>query len=205
MPLSERKWEPVSVFEVLGRFLFAERGRWPLTPRQRNAAEDKNSRDPKLNRIRWRAIFERRCALLLEIPPDTQWFRVGPIDLEDIGEFRIIARCGWDVYASPSYTINETLNNINFQVDPGKTVRSMASCISHSHLDRSSIFFAHSKKGPFSVLEGNKRWCAVALSKRGEEILQDHILIYVGLSPNLCSWHCEDDIRYLIAQGPYCE
>lgn len=205
MPLSERKWEPVSVFEVLGRFLFAERGRWPLTPRQRNAAEDKDFHDPKLNRIRWRAIFEWRRALLLEIPPDTQWFRVGPIDLEDIGQFRIIARCGWDQYARPNYTIDETLRKINFEVDPGLMVRSMASSITSSSLDRSSVFFGHSKGGPFTMLEGNKRWCAVALSKRAEEILHNDVLIYVGLSPNLCSWHCEDDIRYLIAQGPYCE
>jgi hypothetical protein len=203
----------VAVHEVFATFCRSERdritgfldhlearGALPETEANalRTAVEHPDAESPLLHHLRMRAVYVLRAPLLGEIPPDTRWYAVSHLEREHLGELLVISRCGWD---KPSH---------------GNELDAVAACeaveagpVHPENWDRRLILWAHSRRGPFTILEGNHRLVAL---RAASTIPPLHVEVLVGLSPSPCLLHRQDAARPLLyglwnpalfPQGPY--
>jgi hypothetical protein len=91
-------WRPILIHEVVAEFLLSERHKPAklLPPESMTVVDKPNTHDPIGNHFRLRLLYYFRCFLIAEIPPDTQWFEVRYLTDHELGELRVIGRCGWD-------------------------------------------------------------------------------------------------------------
>lgn len=160
-------------------------------------------------------ILRRRAPLLGALPKDTSWFKVS-ITKEDLGSLKVInSDIGWEIVSDYSGDIDHIVQNLSkFLKNPpplpnrvlpsGITLEQYVSGLIESlhkfrinagnkGLNLTLILISSTKKGPFTILEGNHT--AVGLYFR---YFIDHPKLsypthdsYVGISSsmNKCLWY----------------
>jgi hypothetical protein len=122
-----------------------------------------------------------RAQLLGEIPPDTRWHCVRSVRLSDhIDELRVIRSADWiDKNAAPGD--DRRLSRV-----AAWRAKQMTDA---PHQWAPPILWGHSRRGPFTIIEGNNRLTALAHNEPNSSV---PIMTYIGLSDVPCFWH-EDD------------
>src|SRR5258708_30257062 len=94
MALADCQWVPISIHEMALQFLRAERHKFPVDLHPR--IDTPQIQDPLENHLRIWMLYRIRAALIGEVPPDTQWYRVSDLTDNELDELLVIARCGCD-------------------------------------------------------------------------------------------------------------
>jgi hypothetical protein len=137
--------------------------------------------DPIQNRTRLRLFYVARAACFVEIPPDTQWFRVERFTHDDIGSLYAINRRDWRSKADGNELVSVAKRKlIPLRQDP-------------VHWEP-PILWGHQSEGPFTILEGNSRLVAYVNSGRTDL----NISVLIGLSGLPSYWHVPDDAAPLM-------
>jgi hypothetical protein len=127
---------------------------------------------------------------MVEIPPDTKWYEVRGVTDDELSQLRNVNYADFNGIAAQ----NELL-----QIAPNKHIVEQRR---NQVIEEKSppanweppILWGHTKEGPFTIIEGNKRLIAYAASGRAEL----NISVLVGLSPMRCHWHLSDQASFLM-------
>jgi hypothetical protein len=174
--LSSERWHAANAAEVVIAFLKAERHRSSryglhLTREQNRLIDSPNLRDQIGNgeRLSLLRTSFRRAPLWDAIPSNTEWYRIEYLRYSHLSELLVISDKSWLNFAS---RIPKEMTEPERWAPP--------------------ILWAHSKEGPFTVLEGNNRinWVAAKRYSRLE------LAVLVGVSPDICSLHWPDLMRW---------
>jgi hypothetical protein len=131
------------------------------------------------NERRRELLCRRRGRLLMYVPDSTEWFEVRYLEEPHLHQLRAINFRSWN---SPGVDKNELPKvarriRIPLQAAPSEWA--------------SPILWGHTRRGPFTVLEGNNRLTAYAGARSRQRL---HIPVYVGLSRDPCCWHLPDHL-----------
>jgi hypothetical protein len=131
-----------------------------------------------------------RNVFLVEIPPDTKWYEVRNLTDEDLNELHVV-----------------NYHDFNDPKDQNELVKVVArkAAVEQKRQEKIEargpptdwdppILWGHTKAGPFTIIEGNKRLIAYAAS--GQTGMDVPVLI--GLSPMRCHWHTLDNATFLM-------
>jgi len=192
MPLATMQWTRVSVHAVVLAWLRAERGRLgellSATPEMiwlsglRALLDQAHLDNAEENRARLRLLYMIRNLFMIEIPPDTEWYKVQNLTDNEVDELRAINSSDW---------VSPADKNELRRVAGRKTLTLDAAPSSWE----TPILWSHDRNGPFTILEGNNRLTAYTAS--GQHGLLN-IPVFVGLSPLACIWHILDNCRPLM-------
>src|SRR5262245_22025454 len=175
--LSHQRWTSVSFHHVRLAFLRAEWHKIPGSSQATRFLIDRPDLTSHIDNERRRCLLEEhRAPLLRHVPHDTSWFEVNHLFPNHLEELLVIGRCGWD---SP---------------DDGNQLALVAKRCPRPlqdlpHTWAQPIFWGHSRRGPFTILEGNNRLVALAGST---PIPEFQLSLYIGLSSAPCRWHLPD-------------
>lgn len=194
-------WEKVAIDEVICSFLKSEYEKTPtivFSKEELNLINNPDFNDNIENQEREGLLLHklRRRPLWDKIPKDTEWWRVGPIDLQLMKRIHVIDKPGggWTDLFEPDSSLEAVVRNLH--QDSKKNIkinRIMDSLRGDPQIiNNSTILFSHSKNGHFTIIEGNHRWCALMLHAKRGKILKSKIYSYVGISRENCHWHFED-------------
>jgi hypothetical protein len=140
-----------------------------------------NLDDAQENRARLRLLYQARIRFVVEVPPDTVWFRVENLVYADLNEIYAVNYPGWTDPADNNELLKVGLRKqLPMTTPPSQW--------------EEPILWGHENTGPFSILEGNHRLAAYAGSGRTDL----DIPVVIGLSPMACVWHVFDKAHVLI-------
>jgi O-antigen/teichoic acid export membrane protein len=156
------------------------------SPRFDNAGE---------NAKRRALFFIRHLSLWRELPRGTEWFEV-EVRPENLGQIRVFPRALWRKFARGNYAfpaVAEHLRTFRGRNPAEKRflakISSMREQLRQDDTDPGAVLLIGlSKSEPFTILDGNHRLMAAALSS--PETLQK-LRFYCGLSPKMrmCCWY----------------
>jgi hypothetical protein len=169
--LADQHWTQTSIHEVVAAFLQAERHAFDFIPRWLPVVDNPNLDDPIQNQKRLRLLYLKRAQLMLEVPPDTQWWNVEYLLESDIDNLFTAARFGAP-WCGQKLSDRDHFENGVLKSDPADWKR--------------VILWGHERTGPFVILEGNHRLMAYARTSSKPPL---RIPVYVGLSKCFCFWH----------------
>jgi len=179
MSLRTGTWTPASIHNVVAEFIASEPNRYTGLPSAWQAVIDHpDTTDPRQNHLRLRLLYYARLELMAEIPPDTTWHEVHALTEHDLGDLRIMARCGWD---TPSDRNELLLAARRLPKEPLRAVPSSW---------KKPILWGHDVHGPWTILEGNHRLMAYAANDMPAPL---SVPVLLGLSPTPCLWHLPDE------------
>src|ERR1700722_9505349 len=97
MAFINKQWIQISIHEVVLEFLRGERDRFAFYPPWHSVIDNPNLDDPAENHKRLRLLYLVRGVFMIEIPPDTTWWKV-QLTEQEIGELYVSARHNteWD-------------------------------------------------------------------------------------------------------------
>lgn len=183
MSLASKMWTPASLHEVVLAWLQAERhevarrvqGSWaPLL-------DVPDLSDAGHNRERLRMMYAIRSAFFLEIPPDTQWYRVENLTDAELSELSLVNHA----------TVTDNANTCDLLKAAPQLNWPLKAPVSNWN---APILWGHSTAGPFTILEGNHRLAAYVNSRQtGLDIP-----VFAGLSMIACIYHRPDNSGPLI-------
>ena len=182
MRLEGMDWTKSSAHRVVLEWLRAERSKFedfrdgPDRTRALALIESGNLDAPVENHERLRYLFFIRRPMWPEIPPDTEWFEVRALTRESFSELHVIRFVGWDDARDANELAAVAARH------PIALTKSPAEW-------NTPILFGHTKAGPFTILEGNKRLIALAGAGASADF---SIPVIVGLSPTPCFFHAFD-------------
>ena len=175
--LATEIWEPVTIDHVHLAFFRSEFAKLPgRIVGDEDLAQHPDVSDPIQNRRRQTLLYGWRKPLLERIPASTTWYEVRYLCEGHLHQLRIIDFPDWN---SPQDR-NELL-----KVAGRKTIAMKDDPSQWS----APILWGHTRKGPFTIIEGNNRLIAYASLTRRPPL---RIATYVGLSADPCCWHHPD-------------
>jgi hypothetical protein len=180
MALVDMNWTGITIHHVVLEFLRCERKTTKFRgPQDWQAVIDNpNLSDQLENQKRMRLLYILRAKFMIEVPPDTTWWEVRSLTENELGGLYVSAKHNqvWD--------------------RPGNQLQQVAASIPIIPLDAPPsawpgriILWAHDRKGPFTILEGNHRMLAYTQATSRAPLRLD---VYVGLSQSYCFWHHAD-------------
>jgi hypothetical protein len=177
--LEYQSWRVVTIDAVHLAFARAEWHRLPgTTPAERHLIDSADLTDDAENKRRRQLLYGLREPLMRWVPSDTAWYEVQYLEAGHLGELLVIGRCCWDDAADRN--------------ELPKVARRRSLVLNTPPARWSEpILWGHSRTGPFTILEGNKRLVAYAATSTPPKM---KIPVYVGLSPTRCIWHLPDPI-----------
>ena len=191
MSLAQMQWKKVSLDEVILVWLRGEKRSRVLplfsnTPFPRltwEAGVNKLLDNPDLqnseeNRARIRLLYIFRWIFLVELPPDTLWYRVNNLTDHELSELYAV---NIDEWKDPSD------NNEILKVG----LRKGQQLVCHWSSWEPPILLGHSRTGPFTIIEGNNRISSYIKSASNGL----SIPVYIGLSSLKCIWSIFDDLK----------
>jgi hypothetical protein len=184
--LAGQSWERATIDQMHLAFLAAEFRRIDGTTSGDTALiTTPDLDDGAQNQRRRELLYRRREGLLKHVPESTEWFEVRYLERGHLHQVRAIDHRFW---TRPGLDENEILKvarrmRIPLLLDPASWAP--------------PILWGHTRKGPFTVLEGNTRLTAYAALRQRIRL---HVPVFVGLSPDSCRWHLPDRL-YLADTG----
>jgi hypothetical protein len=181
MTFESQDWKEVSKHKVYHSFLLGELHNLPssITTLIRNIIEIPDFSDEEQNIGRLKLLECIRGALLNHVPPSTKWYLVRYLRNHNIDSMHVMARCGWDSKC-------ESDKNEIFKV----AQREKPNLYTQPDEWSPPILWGHSKKGPFTILEGNHRIVAWANETPRPNL---KIPVYIGVSKEKCRLHIFDE------------
>jgi hypothetical protein len=172
--LADEVWTPSSPHAVVLSFLRSEWDRRdiPTATWDKRLITNPDLTSPVENNVRALLLWFVRGPLLQRIPSDTQWYEVKYLR----------ERYFWQLHA---------INHVDWNSPADMNELEKVALRKQEHWRGSSapwepILWAHDKRGPFTILEGNHRLTALA---RSQDRANCELVAYVGLSPSRCDWH----------------
>jgi hypothetical protein len=193
MSLAEKDWTRTSLHNVVLAYLRAERQKVEsacANSRMPGALwmgalskilNQPNTNDAEENRTRLRLLYMIRNLFVLEIPPDTEWWKISSLTDNDLEELYVVNNAGWNDPADNN-ELRRVAGRRKIELQTGPSTW------------EPPILWGHDKRGPFTILEGNNRLVAYVCS--GRTGIDTPVLI--GLSPMRCFWHAFDKAEFLI-------
>jgi hypothetical protein len=192
MSLADKDWNRVSVHEVVLAWLRAERGTnlanrlaglpqavW--MPGVSELLDRADLDDAAQNRARLRLFYLIRNVFFTEIPLDTEWFEVRYLtDCELTKEVHAVNHKDWNDPGDK----NEL---------PKVAARKAIDLLAPPEAWETPILWGHDRRGPFTIMEGNKRLTGYVSS--GQTGIK--IPVLVGICPLRCIWHIFDECDFL--------
>ena len=184
MSLANMEWKRVSMHHVVLAWLRAERDGYvaqvqPHTglsvPEIAALLDNADLENPDQNRARLRVLYWTRNVLVLEIPPDTEWYEVRNLKHEHMGELLAVNDPVWN----DSSDRNELQNVAQRKAKPLRGTLSEW---------EPPILWGHDRSGPFTIMEGNNRLASYVGSGHTDLDMP----VFIGLSPLKCLYHLPD-------------
>jgi hypothetical protein len=180
MALADMNWTQINIHHVVLQFLRCEEKttKLPTPPEWQAVIDNPNLNDPLENQKRLRLLYIPRAKFMIEVPTDTTWWEVHSLTENEIGELYVSAKHNreWDQPGNQLQRVAASVPIIPLTAPP-------------SAWPGRIILWAHDRKGPFTILEGNHRMLAYTQATSGAPFQLD---VYVGLSPSYCFWHHAD-------------
>lgn len=153
--------------------------------------------DERDNSLRRALLFRRRGRLWRELPRDTEWWEV-ELTPADLLRTRVFPRNQWLRYGAPSFLLLETAERIRTRIlsqsqDPFVLkLRSLSIAMAQQVEYSSVILISIDEKTPLTVIEGNHRVAAAALTSPQD--LHQRFRFLCGFSPRMaeCCWYQTD-------------
>jgi O-antigen/teichoic acid export membrane protein len=153
--------------------------------------------DERDNSLRRALLFRRRGRMWRELPRDTEWWEV-ELTPADLLRTRVFPRNQWLRYGAPSFLVLETAERIRARIlaqsqDPFVLKLRSLSLEMAQHMEYSSvILISIDEKTPLTVIEGNHRVTAAALTS--PQTLHQRFRFLCGFSPSMaeCCWYQTD-------------
>jgi hypothetical protein len=201
MSLAQKNWRSVSLHRVVLEWLRAERdtgvrGIFARVPdlvwaKGLNALLDRpRLSNPEANRARLRLLYMYRNVFMVEIPPDTKWYEVRTLTQQELNELHVVNYVTFNDPADQNELMKVAARKAMVEQKRNEKIEPRSA---PSDWDP-PILWGHTKAGPFSIIEGNKRLIAYAAS--GQTGIDIPVLI--GLSPMRCHWHILDNAELLM-------
>jgi hypothetical protein len=186
MTLDDMQWERVSFHRVILAWVRAERDEYAKFFAQLGAdfwpagfdalLDDAGVDSDEANRARLRLFYQPRLVFLVEIPPDTVWYKVHNLRHTQLNELRTVNYGDWKNPAEKNELLKVAARkNLDYKKPWNEW--------------EPPILWGHDSKGPFTIIEGNNRLTGYAGSRHTDL----DIPVFVGLSPTSCHWHIIDD------------
>ncbi len=178
--IAKQKWEKVTINQVYHSLLKGEFIRCIKTFGQhaetnRGIIDNPDFGNESQNCIR-AMLLSFRLPLLYKIPFSTVWYKVVSLNESHLNELIVIGRCEWD---------SDNDRNELFNVSKRKKIE----LLSQPPEWDPPVLWGHTKNGPFTIIEGNHRFVALASV---ENNIKFNLPCYIGLSTDPCHWHLPD-------------
>jgi hypothetical protein len=201
MSLSQKEWSAVSIHNVVLAWLRAERPTVMAMAAQRlpeqlwtsglaALLDQADLNDAEGNRARLRLLSMYRNVFMVEIPPDTEWYEVRSLTDDELQELHVV---NYQTFNDPADK-NELMKVAARKASVEQKINGKIELRSSPANWEPPILWGHSRDGPFTIIEGNKRLIAYAAS--GESGI--NIPVLIGLSRMRCCWHILDDATFLM-------
>jgi hypothetical protein len=200
MSFAQKNWRPVPMHAVVLAWLRAERpavaNRLAQLPELiwvsgLSALLDRaDLTDAEENRARLRLLYMIRNAFVLEIPPDTSWYRVDTLTDEELTELHVVNYHDFNDAADQ----NQLMSVVARKNIIEERRRERIEPRTQPDDWEMPILWGHAQSGPFSIIEGKRRLIAYAAS--GQSGI--NIAVLVGLSPMRCYLHLPDNAPVLM-------
>jgi len=181
--IAEQKWEKVSINQVYHSFLKGEFFKCIKFFKQmdinaeafKEIIDNPDFGNEAQNCIRAMLLIER-LPLLCGIPFSTVWYKVVSLNESHLNELRAIGLFGWD---------SDNDRNELFKVSKREKVNLLCD---PSDWD-TPILWGHTKAGPFTIIEGNHRFVALASLEKN---IKFDLPCFIGLSTDHYPHHLPD-------------
>ncbi len=168
-------WKPATYDQVIFAFLRAEAyrlkgGGIELSDDERKCLAAPDLKNDEENETRRVLVLDRlgRSGILGNLPADTIWHEASLRESDLYTNVYVIFDKHWLTLAAHRF-------------------RSLDAPDNWAHM----ILWAHSKEGPFTILEGNTRLTQAAAAYRSGDL---RLPVYVGLSKSFFPWHTPDQL-----------
>lgn len=180
--IAGQTWEKVSINEIIHTFLVAELEKvneafnGQINLHEENISKiiaNPDFKSEHQNCLR-SMLLVHRLGILKEIPSSTIWHKVSSINESHYNELFAINDKDW-VSSDDKNELPKVAKRMNIKLTNDPSTWQMP------------ILWGKSKKGPFTIIEGNHRFSAIALTDN-----KFNIPCYIGLSGDFCPWHLSD-------------
>jgi O-antigen/teichoic acid export membrane protein len=195
-----RKIRPVDESEVIAQFLRSEfyqeefetfRKRFQMLVDRPDYSNDRE------NLLRRALLFRRRGRLWRELPANTQWWEV-ELSSADINRVRVFPRNQWLRYGAPNFLLPATAERIRTRMNFGSAdgfmekLRILSQEMPRHASQDAIILITINEQSPLTIIEGNHRMTAAALSAPNE--VHRRFRFLCGFSPQMdeCCWYQTD-------------
>lgn len=146
------------------------------------------------NAVRRDLLYRRHRVTWGELPKDTRWFQVELVP-EEMGRVRVFPRGHWTKMApGTSFAINDIVSSVRQRRFAGEIADEVTAIHAIAYRlrqqpDKSSVLLIGvDDEQPLTILEGNHRMIAAALSSNG---VVSSFTFYAGISPAMteCFWY----------------
>ncbi len=201
MSLAQKNWRSVSIHRIVLAWLRAERdsgvrnalaGAPELVwaPGLNLLLDRPRLNDVEANRARLRLLYMYRNVFMVEIPPDTKWYEVRTMTDAELKELHVVNFHNFNDPADQNELIKVAVRKASVEQKRNEKIEPRGPPSDWEP----PILWGHSKAGPFTIIEGNKRLIAYAAS--GQTGM--NVSVLVGLSPMRCHWHILDNAPFLM-------
>jgi hypothetical protein len=191
-----KRIRPASEAEVIAEFLRGEYHQKEYHAdryQHEGIVMNPNLGNPQENATRRELLYRRHRVTWKELPKDIRWFRV-ELEAEDLDRVRVFPREHWPKIAGgSSFAVSDIVRSIRNRrfaanaCDDVTTIHALAYRLRQQRDKRSVLLIGVDEEQPLTILEGNHRMIAAALSSR-ESITS--FTVYAGFSPSMkdCFW-----------------
>jgi hypothetical protein len=181
---SDRTWKETTIHFVISQWLRAERENFSFEPQWLPIVDNPDLANPEENHKRMRLFYIVRAIFLIEVPLDAEWYEVESLTENEFDDLYTSARHGQEWAGRKLREAAIGTAPLTLRTEPKDWAR--------------IILFGHSRTGPFSILEGNRRLIAYVQANATPQLKTK---ICVGISPSLCHWHLPDGGAFALGQG----
>jgi len=172
--IANQAWEKVSINEVVYAFLAGEYEKCvnslgQLAHIHKKLFTNPNLDDESQNHMR-SMLLCYRIGIMSMIPLSTKWYKVSAINESHYNELFAINDKDWNS-PNDNNELIKVAKRMNFNLDKDPSEWELP------------ILWGKSMNGPFTIIEGNHRFSAIALTDK-----KLNIPCYIGVSDDPCPW-----------------
>lgn len=155
--------------------------------------------DAQQNMRRCQLLAHIRWGLFCGIPPDTTWYEVRYLRNDHFDELRVMRESNWTDPADENELRKVAARHPFVLRAAPSTWQKKGRIVEYYSPEperwQNPVLWGHNSDGPFTILEGTHRLVGYCQSEEHPEL---EMVLYIGLSANLCKWHLPDgrDVAY---------